>query len=126
MRSSSGPPAARTSAISRCRCGAPNDRAYYPHRPALALDGGTNGTWHFLTIDGAAGEALSATALMRRLERTIGGFGSLKVRATIGDTVFATSVFPSREQGWMLPVKAAVRRSEDLAEGDLVTVTLEL
>ena len=26
------------------------------------------GTWHFLTIDGEAGEALSATALMRRLE----------------------------------------------------------
>ena len=94
--------------------------------PLWRWTGGTNGTWHFLTIDGEAGEALSATALMRRLERTIGGFGSLKVRATIGDTVFATSVFPSREQGWMLPVKAAVRRSEDLAEGDLVTVTLEL
>ena len=94
--------------------------------PLWRWTGGTNGTWHFLTIDGAAGEALSATALMRRLERTIGGFGSLKVRATIGDTVFATSAFPSREQGWMLPVKAAVRRSEDLAEGDLVTVTLEL
>lgn len=94
--------------------------------PLWRWTGGTNGTWHFLTIDGAAGEALSATALMRRLERTIGRFGSLKVRATIGDTVFATSVFPSREQGWMLPVKAAVRRSEDLAEGDLVTVTLEL
>ena len=94
--------------------------------PLWRWTGGTNGTWHFLTIDGAAGEALSATALMRRLERTIGGFGSLKVRATIGDTVFATSVFPSREQSWMLPVKAAVRRSEDLAEGDLVTVTLVL
>lgn len=94
--------------------------------PLWRWTGGTNGTWHFLTIDGAAGEALSATALMRRLERTIGGFGSLKVRATIGDTVFATSVFPSREQDWMLPVKAAVRRSEDLAEGDLVTVTLVL
>ena len=24
--------------------------------------------WHFVTIDGAAGETLSATALMRRLE----------------------------------------------------------
>jgi len=87
--------------------------------------GGTNGTWHFLTIDGAAGEALSATALMRRMERTIGGFGSLKVRAAIGDSRFATSVFPSKSQGWMLPVKASVRRAEDLAEGDSVTVMLE-
>ena len=87
--------------------------------------GASNGNWHFLSIDGAAGEALSATALMRRMERTIGGFGSLKVRAVIGDSRFATSVFPSKSQGWMLPVKASVRRAEDLAEGDSVTVTLE-
>ena len=93
--------------------------------PLWRWSGGSNGSWHFMTIDGAAGEALSATALVRRLERTIGGFGSLKVRAEIGDTRFATSVFPSKSQGWMLPVKASVRRAEDLAEGDSVTVTLE-
>ncbi len=93
--------------------------------PLWRWTGGTNGTWHFLTIDGAGGEALSATALMRRLEGAARGFGSLKVRATIGDTAFATSVFPSRELGWMLPVKAAVRRAEDLAEGDPVTVVLD-
>ena len=87
---------------------------------------GGNAAWFFVSINGAAGEALSATALMRRLERTIGGFGSLKVRATIGDTAFATSVFPSKSAGWMLPVKAAVRRAEDLAEGDAVTVVLEV
>ena len=87
--------------------------------------GGSGGAWHFLTIDGAAGEALSATALMRRLEGMSRGFGSLKVRATIGDSHFATSVFPSKSEGWMLSITAAVRRAEDLAEGDPVTVTLE-
>lgn len=93
--------------------------------PLWRWTGGTNGTWHFLTIDGAAGEALSATALMRRLEGMSRGFGSLKVRAAIGDSTFATSVFPSKSAGWMLPVKAAVRKAEDLAEGDAVTVTLD-
>ena len=88
--------------------------------------GGNGGAWHFMTIDGAAGEALTGTALMRRLERTIGGFGSLKVRATIGESAFATSVFPSKSAGWMLPVKASVRKAEDLAEGDTVTVVLEV
>lgn len=82
-------------------------------------------SWHFLSIDGAAGEALSGTALMRRLEKSIGGFGSLKVRATIGDSTFQTSVFPSKSQGWMLPVKAAVRKAEGLAAGDTVEVVLE-
>jgi len=89
------------------------------------------GTWHFLTIDGAAGEALSGTALMRRLEGASRGFGSLKVIARIGGSRFATSVFPSKAtdadngDGWLLPVKAAVRRAEGLAEGDEVEVRLE-
>lgn len=82
--------------------------------------------WHFVTIDGSAGDALSATALMRRLERLKKGFGSLKVTATIGETTFTTSVFPSKELGWLLPVKASVRKAEGLAEDDGVTVTLEL
>jgi hypothetical protein len=84
------------------------------------------GTWHFLTIDGTAGEALSATALMRRLEKSIGGFGSLKVTARIGDSVFKTSLFPSKELGWLLPVKAAVRKAEGIVEGDPVEVVLEV
>ncbi|MFM5931954.1 MAG: DUF1905 domain-containing protein [Novosphingobium sp.] len=88
--------------------------------------GGNGGAWHFISIDGEAGEALSATALMRRLEGLSRGFGSLKVRATIGDSTFATSVFPSSSEGWMLPVKAAVRKAEGLGEGDAVEVVLEL
>nr|WP_240511241.1 DUF1905 domain-containing protein [Novosphingobium panipatense] len=93
--------------------------------------GSGSGTWHFLTIDGAAGDALSGTAIMRKLEGSARGFGSLKVRARIGATSFATSVFPSKSgdgstgQVWLLPVKAAVRRAESLAEGDEVEVSLE-
>ena len=82
--------------------------------------------WFFVTIDGAAGEALSATALMRRLEGLSKGFGSLKVTARIGDSTFKTSVFPSKELGWLLPVKAAVRKAEGLGEGDAVEVVLEV
>jgi hypothetical protein len=94
--------------------------------PLWRWTGGNGGSWHFLTIDGEAGEALSATALMRRLEGLSRGFRSLKVLATIGDSAFRTSVFPSKADGWMLPVKAAVRKAEDLGEGDAVTVVLEL
>jgi Domain of unknown function (DUF1905) len=83
------------------------------------------GTWHFVTIGGEAGEALSATALMRRLEGLSRGFGSLKVTATIGGTSWRTSVFPSRETGWMLPVKASVRKAEAIGDGDAVELMLE-
>ncbi|MFN5780113.1 MAG: DUF1905 domain-containing protein [Novosphingobium sp.] len=88
--------------------------------------GSSGGSWHFLTIDGEAGEALSGTALMRRMEKTLGGFGSLKVSATIGDSQFRTSLFPSKELGWLLPVKARVRKAEGIGEGDSVAVTLEV
>jgi hypothetical protein len=89
------------------------------------IGGANNGTWHFLTIDGAAGEALSGTAIMRKLEGTARGFGSLKVKARIGGTDFATSVFPSKSDGgWLLPVKAAVRKAEGIGEGDDVEVSL--
>ena len=87
---------------------------------------GAPAAWHFVTIDGAAGEVLSGTALMRRMEGTLRGFGSIKVTAQIGDSRFATSVFPSKEQrGWLLPVKASVRKAEGLDAGDEVNVSLE-
>lgn len=88
--------------------------------------GANNGTWHFLTIDGEAGDALSGTALMRRLEGNARGFGSIRVSARIGGTSFATSVFPSKaDGGWILPLKAAVRKAEGIGEGDEVEVSLE-
>lgn len=83
-------------------------------------------SWHFLTIDGEAAEAIRATALMRRLEGgQRRGWGSIRVKATIGDTRWQTSVFPSKENGgYLLPVKAAVRKAEGLIAGDEVMVQL--
>ena len=83
--------------------------------------------WHFITIDGAAGDTLSALAVMRKLELGRSrGFGSLKVRARIGESAWATSVFPDKVRGWLLPVKAAVRKAEGLVEGAVVEVVLEV
>ena len=64
---------------------------------------------------------------MRRLEFGRGrGFGSVKVTACVGESRWTTSVFPNGDGQWMLPVKAAIRRAEDLAEGDLVQGELAL
>ena len=83
--------------------------------------------WYFVTIDGEAGEALSAIELMRRLEGgRKPGWGSLKATVTVGESRWSTSVFPSKEVGWMLPVKAGVRKAEGLSEGDQVDLMLEL
>ena len=37
-----------------------------------------------------------------------------------------TSVFPQKSGGYILPIKADVRRRADIAAGDEVTVSLEL
>jgi hypothetical protein len=85
-------------------------------------------SWHFLTLTGDVADAIHAIALMRRLEfGRKQGWGSMKVRATIGDTHWDTSIFPAKESGgWMLPVKAAVRKTEGLIAGDEVTLTVKI
>ncbi len=80
------------------------------------------GSWHFLTIDGQIAAEIRYAALGRT-----GGFGSVKVTATIGATRWQTSLFPHRESGgFLLPLKAEVRRAEGIAAGDMVTVSLRL
>ena len=93
-----------------------------------ASDGSPAGGWYFLIVDGEAGETIAAHEAMRRMELGKGrGFGSVKVRVRLGDSEWATSVFPSKSRGgYLLPVKAAVRKAEGLAEGDVVGVTLTL
>lgn len=83
--------------------------------------------WFFLTIADEAADGIRLAAISGQWLDGRKGFGSAKVRATIGDTSWSTSVFPHRESGgWLLPVKAAVRKAEILAEGDPVTVTVSL
>jgi hypothetical protein len=82
------------------------------------------GRWHFLTIppEQAVEIKLQTIGSGRR-----GGFGSVKVAVQIGKTRWSTSVFPDRKTGgYILPIKADVRRREDIGAGDEVAVTLDL
>ncbi|MEY3677190.1 MAG: hypothetical protein RL351_417 [Actinomycetota bacterium] len=55
------------------------------------------------------------------------GFGSLKVEASIGTTVWRTSIFPDSKTGLFdLPLKAAVRKANDLEVGSTTEVQLEV
>ena len=87
------------------------------------------GVRYFATIGGDAAATLCATALMRRLEGTRRGFGSLRVTARIGATAWQTSVFPQKDRGgatsWLLPIKAAVCKAESLTVGEAVPLALE-
>ncbi|MFJ5548190.1 DUF1905 domain-containing protein [Streptomyces sp. NPDC093225] len=55
------------------------------------------------------------------------GFGSRRVRVTIGGSTWLTSVFPDSARGcYVLPVKRAVRTAESIEAGDTAAVTVEL
>jgi hypothetical protein len=95
--------------------------------PLRVWRSGTHGGMGFLLIEGEAAEAIGGHELVRRLELGRGrGFGSVKVMVSAGASRWPTSVFPTEGGGWFLPVKKAVRRAEDLAEGDEVEILLEL
>ncbi|WP_327693477.1 DUF1905 domain-containing protein [Streptomyces sp. NBC_00459] len=51
------------------------------------------------------------------------GWGVIPVEARIGEVVFRTSLFP-KDSGYLLPLKAAVRKQSHLAAGDDVTVRM--
>jgi len=80
-------------------------------------------SWYFLTIppEQAIEIRLAATAAGPRR-----GFGSVRVAATIGGVTWQTSIFPQKSGGYILPIKAAVRREAGIAAGDEVEVTLDL
>lgn len=69
--------------------------------------------WHFLNVD----KKQSAT-LKEKYGKKRRGFGSIPVHVTIGETSWQTSIFPSKEGMYILPLKADVRRKEGIDAGD--------
>jgi Domain of unknown function (DUF1905) len=79
-------------------------------------------SWFFITIDGTVAEAIRAASPGRTA-----AWGSVYVSVTIGATNWRTSLFPSKEvSGYLLPVKAAVRKAERIVEGDAVKVRVAI
>ncbi len=51
------------------------------------------------------------------------GWGMVPVDATIGTVTFATSLFP-KDETYLLPLKADVRRKTNITAGDSITVEM--
>ena len=51
------------------------------------------------------------------------GWGVIPVEVTIGRTTWRTSLFP-KDEGYLVPIKDAVRKAEGLAPGDIAEVRL--
>ena len=77
--------------------------------------------WFFLHLGEEQGQEIRDMPLPR------GGFGSVKVRATVGSSSWEGSIFPSTDNpSYSLPIKKSVREAEGLKPGQLVTAEVEL
>lgn len=79
-------------------------------------------SWTFVSLPAEASEEIRDVA--GDVPR---GFGSVRVRVTVGGSTWLTSIFPdSARATYVLPVKRAVRKAEDLEAGDTATVRVEI
>jgi hypothetical protein len=74
--------------------------------------------WYFVAVPDEQCGQLEATAASVSY-----GWGMIPVLAQIGETEWKTSLFP-KDGRYIVPVKADVRKSEGLSEGDTVKVEL--
>ena len=74
--------------------------------------------WYFVTVPYEDACELETTSTFVSY-----GWGMIPVTAEIGETRWATSLFPKNDR-YIVPVKADVRRAEGLDVGDTVTVRL--
>jgi hypothetical protein len=83
---------------------------------------GESANWHFFTIPRK--ESSELKEVYRGLTK---GWGSLPVEVTIGKTTWTTSIFPDSKSGtFILPIKAMVRKKEEVYEGDVCTVSFRV
>ncbi|UQX89530.1 DUF1905 domain-containing protein [Jatrophihabitans telluris] len=74
--------------------------------------------FHFVTVPDQQSVELEATSSLVSY-----GWGMIPVSARIRGTDWTTALFP-KDGRYIVPVKAAVRRAEELDVGDTVTVRL--
>ena len=84
-------------------------------------DARDDASWYFTSVPPELSKDI------REIPRPYRGFGSVRVRAAVGGSEWATSIFPSSSEGtYVLPLKKAVRDAEGLVEGGTVVVRLDV
>ncbi len=83
---------------------------------------GESANWHFVTLTKKIGQEIKEL-----YGKNARGFGSLPVEVAIGKTTWKTSIFPDKYSGsYILPLKAKVRKLEDIEAGEPVTFSISL
>ena len=76
--------------------------------------------WFFVTVPAGPSRDLKEVSALVTY-----GWGVIPVTVQIGKTRWTTSLFP-KDGRYLVPIKASVRESEHLEEGDKVTIHLQV
>jgi hypothetical protein len=76
--------------------------------------------FHFVTVPEAESSLLAAAS-----ELVSYGWGMIPATVQVGDTLWPTALWP-KDGGYIVPVKAAVRRAEHLEIGITIAVRLDV
>jgi hypothetical protein len=94
----------------------------YTFKAELWEHTGEKASWHLVSVPLEHGEVIKFVTFEHR-----SGFGSVKVKATIGKTTWETSLFPSAKTGsYVMLIKKAVRVAESITTGDTFPVKIAL
>lgn len=84
---------------------------------------GEKAAWFFITLPARTSREIRLVDA----GPTRRGFGSLRAEVTIGGSTWTTAVFPSAElKAYVLPVKASIRKAEQLVAGKKAVLTLRI
>lgn len=76
--------------------------------------------WYFLTIPAEESQEIKAIEALSTY-----GWGMIPVNAQIGKTKWYTALWP-KDGCYVLPLKTAIRKAENIQEGDTVAARLEI
>ena len=76
--------------------------------------------WFFVTVPEEQSRDLKAISTLVTY-----GWGVIPVHVRIGQSEWKTSLFP-KDGLYLVPIRANIRKAENLAEGDTVTIHLEV
>ena len=94
----------------------------YKFEAKLWLYPGDKASWHFITVPKEL-----ALVVKKKYGTLAKGFGSLPVNVTIGKSKWKTSIFPDSRAGtYFLPIKAKIRKQEDLYVDDVACVSFTI
>lgn len=79
-------------------------------------------TWYLVMLPKGVSQDLK-----KLYEGMTAGFGSLPVEVTVGSTTWKTSIFPESKDGaFLLLLKAAVRKKENIQAGKMVLFKIRI